>query len=86
MGEAGGGGGGEGGTERRTLITLGHTPYSKSLERAWGRGIVDRAKEYSFVLSTMLRLHARSWLLELGVYIFNVSGCMYLIRLDRSVF
>ena len=28
---------------------------------------MDRTKEYSFVLSTMPRLHARSRLLELGV-------------------
>ena len=41
-----------------------YIPYSKSLERAWSRGIVDRTKEYSFVLSTMPRLHARSRLLE----------------------
>ena len=45
-----------------------YTPNSKSLERAWSRGIVDRTKEYSFVLSTMPRLHARSRLLELGVW------------------
>ena len=32
------------------LLTI-NTPYSKSLERAWSRGIVDRTKEYSFVLS-----------------------------------
>ena len=53
-----------------------HTPYSKSLERAWSRGIVDRAKEYSFVLSTMPRLHARSRLLELGVFriVFLLAG------------
>ena len=25
-----------------------YTPYSKSLERAWSRGIVDRTKEYFF--------------------------------------
>ena len=42
--------------------------YSKSPERAWSRGIVDRTKEYSFVLSTMPQLHARSRLLELGVW------------------
>ena len=41
-----------------------YTPNSKRLERAWSRGIVDRTKEYSFVLSTMPRLHARSSLLE----------------------
>ena len=29
---------------------------------------MDRTKEYSFVLSTMPRLHARSRLLELGVH------------------
>ena len=29
---------------------------------------MDRTKEYSFVLSTMPRLHARSKLLELGVW------------------
>ena len=29
---------------------------------------MDRTKEHSFVLSTMPRLHARSKLLELGVY------------------
>ena len=29
---------------------------------------MDRTKEYSFVLSTMPRLHARSRLLEQGVY------------------
>ena len=45
-----------------------YTPNSKSLERAWSRGIVDRTKEYSFVLSTMPRLHVRSRLLELGVF------------------
>ena len=45
-----------------------YTPNSGSLERAWSRGIVCRTKEYSFVLSTMPRLHARSRLLELGVY------------------
>ena len=44
-----------------------YTRNSKSLERAWSRGIVDRTKEYFFVLSTMPRLHARSRLLELGV-------------------
>ena len=43
-----------------------YTTNSKGLERAWSRGIVDRIKEYSFVLSTMPRLHARSRLLELG--------------------
>ena len=42
--------------------------YSKSLEQARSRGIVDRTKEYSFVLSTMPQLHARSRLLELGVW------------------
>ena len=45
-------------------VTAFNTPISKSLERAWSRGIVDRTKEYSFVLSTMPRLHARSRLLE----------------------
>ena len=44
-----------------------NTPNSKSPERARSRGIVDSTKEYSFVLSTMPRLHARSRLLELGV-------------------
>ena len=44
-----------------------NTPYSKSLERAWNRGIVDRTKYYSFVLSTMPQLHAGSRLLELGI-------------------
>ena len=29
---------------------------------------MDRTKEYSFVLSTVPRLHARSRLLELGVF------------------
>ena len=33
---------------------------------------MDRAKEYSFVLSTMPRLHAHSRLLELRVYKFEV--------------
>ena len=47
---------------------LQHTPNSKRLERAWSRGIVDRTKEYSFVLSTMPRLHARSGLLGLDVW------------------
>ena len=45
-----------------------NTPCSKSPERAWSRGIVDSTKEYSFVLSTMPRLHARSRLLEQGVF------------------
>ena len=65
-----------------------NTPNSKSLERAWSRGIVDRTKEYSFVLPTMPRLHARSRLLELGVLhkpfvchlapfsLLNTSYCM----------
>ena len=35
------------------LVTLINTPNSKSLERVWSRGIVDRTKEYSFALSTM---------------------------------
>ena len=30
---------------------------------------MDRTKEYSFVLSIMARLHARSRLLELGIYL-----------------
>ena len=47
-----------------------YTPNSKSLERAWSRGIVFRTKEYSFVPSTMPRLHARSRLLELGVLLW----------------
>ena len=50
------------------------TPNSKSLERAWSRGIVDRTKEYSFVLSTMPRLLARSGLLELGVFSISVGS------------
>ena len=49
-----------------------YTPNSKSLERAWSRGIVDRTKECSFVLSTIPRLHARSTLLELGVWLTNI--------------
>ena len=49
-------------------VLLRNTPNSKSLERAWSRGIVDRAKEYSSVLSTMPRLRARSRLSELGVF------------------
>ena len=48
-------------------LTVINTPNSKSMERAWSRGIVDRTEEHSFVLSTMPRLHARSRLLELGV-------------------
>ena len=51
-----------------------YTPYSKSLERAWSRGIVDRTEEYSFVLSTMPRFHARSRLLELGVFSSSSSS------------
>ena len=35
---------------------------------------MDRTKEYSFVLSTLPRLHARSRLLELGVYITSLSN------------
>ena len=40
-----------------------YTPNSKSLKRAWSRGIVDRTKQ-SVVLYTMPRLHARFRLLE----------------------
>ena len=50
-----------------------YTPNSKSLERAWSRGIVYRTKGYSFVLPTMPRLHAHSRLLELGVCTQNSS-------------
>ena len=60
-----------------------NTPISKSLERAWSRGIVDRTKEYSFVLSTMPRLHARSRLLELGVSEPFVRRCFAVSRLDE---
>ena len=61
-----------------------HTPNSKSLERAWSRGIVDKTKEYSFVLSTMPWLHARSRLLEIGVYRGNVSNSIVLRGLSHK--
>ena len=35
---------------------------------------MDRTKDYPFVLSTMPRLHARSRLLELGVYCRNYGA------------
>ena len=35
---------------------------------------MDRKKEYSFVLSTMRRLHARSRLLEFGVFVSETSN------------
>ena len=56
-------------------VSCWYTPNSgKSLERAWSRGNVDRTKEYSFVLSTMPRLHARSRLLELGAFLDKLKG------------
>ena len=56
------------GTVQVAQATAVYKPNSKSLERAWSRGIVDRTKEYSFVLSTMPRPHARSRLLELDLW------------------
>ena len=55
--------------ELTSFMVIPYTPNSKSLKRAWSRGIVDRTKEYSFVLSTKPRLRARSRLLELAVYL-----------------
>ena len=42
---------------------------------------MDRTKKYSFVLSTMPRLHARSRLLELGVFSILAAVCSKYVML-----
>ena len=48
---------------------------------------MDGTKEYSFVLSTMPRLHARTRLLEYGVYVWVVSyqPCISVLSLQKNL-